>query len=71
MFIVSLHSNVFIFTELFNTLFLKRYTSVAFHLSAQNNTKSLACAALAAVLGCQGDDVAVADQEDGLGWRDV
>ena len=43
----------------------------AAHLSAQNNTKALACAAVAAVLGCIGDDVAVADQEEGLGWRVV
>lgn len=43
----------------------------AAHLSAQNNTKALACAALAAVLGCDEADVAVADQDDGLAWRAV
>ncbi len=43
----------------------------AAHLSAQNNTKALACAALAEVLGCTGAHVAVADQEDGLDWRVV
>ncbi|MGZ9031365.1 MAG: MBL fold metallo-hydrolase [Burkholderiaceae bacterium] len=43
----------------------------AAHLSAQNNTKALACAAVAAVLGCARDDVPVADQEEGLGWRVV
>jgi phosphoribosyl 1,2-cyclic phosphodiesterase len=41
------------------------------HLSAQNNTKALACAAVAAVLGCAAADVAVADQEEGLGWREI
>jgi phosphoribosyl 1,2-cyclic phosphodiesterase len=43
----------------------------AAHLSAQNNTKALACAAVAAALGCAGDDVAVADQDEGLDWREV
>jgi phosphoribosyl 1,2-cyclic phosphodiesterase len=43
----------------------------AAHLSAQNNTKALASAALAAVLGCDGGDIAVADQDEGLGWRAV
>ena len=43
----------------------------AAHLSAQNNTKALACEALAAVLGCGASDVAVADQEEGLDWRVV
>lgn len=43
----------------------------AAHLSAQNNTKALACAALASALGCAAVDVAVADQDDGLDWRDV
>lgn len=44
---------------------------VAAHLSAQNNTKALACAALASVLACGLDDVGVADQDDGLDWRTV
>jgi phosphoribosyl 1,2-cyclic phosphodiesterase len=43
----------------------------AAHLSAQNNTSTLACAALAAVLGCNADEVGVADQDDGLGWRQI
>jgi phosphoribosyl 1,2-cyclic phosphodiesterase len=43
----------------------------AAHLSAQNNTKALACAALAAALGCRGHEVCVADQDDGLDWRGV
>lgn len=43
----------------------------AAHLSAQNNTSTLACAALAAVLGCNADEVGVADQDDGLGWRRI
>lgn len=43
----------------------------AAHLSAQNNTRQLACDALAAVLGCDRDEVAVADQEEGLDWRAV
>jgi phosphoribosyl 1,2-cyclic phosphodiesterase len=43
----------------------------AAHLSAQNNTRELACAALASVLGCDAAEVGVADQEDGLAWREV
>lgn len=43
----------------------------AAHLSAQNNTKALASAAIAAVLGCAPGEVAVADQEEGLDWRIV
>lgn len=43
----------------------------AAHLSAQNNTKALASAAIAAVLGCVPGEVAVADQEEGLDWRVV
>ncbi|MEI7967989.1 MAG: MBL fold metallo-hydrolase [Betaproteobacteria bacterium] len=44
---------------------------VAVHLSLQNNTADLARQALAAVLGCAPDWVAVADQFAGLGWRDI
>jgi phosphoribosyl 1,2-cyclic phosphodiesterase len=44
---------------------------VAVHLSQQNNSPALARAALAPVLGCAEDWVAVADQAEGLGWRDV
>ena len=43
----------------------------AAHLSSQNNTRDLACLAIAAVLKCDSTDVAVADQEDGLAWRVV
>ncbi len=44
---------------------------VAAHLSEQNNRPDLACAALARALDCTPDWVQVADQEKGLGWRDV
>jgi phosphoribosyl 1,2-cyclic phosphodiesterase len=43
----------------------------AAHLSAQNNTHELAREALAAVLGCTGAEICVADQDDGLDWRVV
>jgi len=42
---------------------------VAAHLSQQNNRPELARAALAAVLGCVPDDVAVADQAQGFAWQ--
>lgn len=44
---------------------------VAVHLSQQNNSPARARAALAPVLDCTPDWIAVADQADGLGWRDV
>jgi phosphoribosyl 1,2-cyclic phosphodiesterase len=44
---------------------------VAAHLSEKHNTPELAQAALAEVMGCSSDWVAVADQQTGLGWRDV
>lgn len=44
---------------------------VAAHLSEKNNRPRLAQQALAAVLGCEADWIAVADQEQGLAWRDV
>ncbi len=44
---------------------------VAAHLSEHNNRPDLACAALARALDCTPDWVQVADQEEGLGWRDV
>jgi phosphoribosyl 1,2-cyclic phosphodiesterase len=44
---------------------------VAAHLSQQNNRPALAQAALARALGCEESWVAVATQDDGLGWRDV
>ncbi len=42
---------------------------VAAHLSAENNTPTLATNALAGALGCQSDWIAVAEQDDGLDWR--
>jgi phosphoribosyl 1,2-cyclic phosphodiesterase len=44
---------------------------IAAHLSRRNNTADLARAALAPVLGCTPDEVNVADQEEGFGWRDL
>jgi phosphoribosyl 1,2-cyclic phosphodiesterase len=44
---------------------------VAAHLSEQNNTPDLARGALAAVLGCGPQDVAVADQRQGFDWRQI
>lgn len=43
----------------------------AAHLSQQNNTRELACAALAGALGCALDWIGVADQDAGFGWRDL
>lgn len=42
---------------------------VAAHLSLQNNTPTLAAAAVSAALSCQADWVAVANQEYGIDWR--
>lgn len=44
---------------------------IAAHLSQQNNQPELARAALAGALGCEEAWVAVADQANGFGWRDV
>ncbi len=44
---------------------------VAAHLSEENNTAALACAALANGLGCAQDWIGVADQADGSGWREL
>jgi phosphoribosyl 1,2-cyclic phosphodiesterase len=44
---------------------------VAAHLSRKNNTPELARNALARVLGCAPEWIAVATQEDGLAWREV
>ena len=44
---------------------------VAVHLSQQNNSPELARAALAKVLGCTEDWIAVADQAAGLDWREL
>jgi phosphoribosyl 1,2-cyclic phosphodiesterase len=41
----------------------------AAHLSRRNNTPHLARAALAAVLGCDNDEVRIADQDEGLAWQ--
>jgi len=42
---------------------------IAAHLSQQNNRPELARAALARALGCGEEWVAVASQDEGLGWR--
>lgn len=44
---------------------------VAAHLSQQNNEPALARGALAGALACADDWIAVADQANGLDWRDV
>lgn len=44
---------------------------VAAHLSQENNHPDLARAALARVLGCGPDWIAIADQDAGLDWRDL
>jgi phosphoribosyl 1,2-cyclic phosphodiesterase len=44
---------------------------IAAHLSLQNNTRALAQAALAQVLGCADDWIGVATQDEGFGWRTV
>ncbi len=44
---------------------------VAAHLSEQNNTAALAQAALSDALNCECDWVAVADQTEGLDWREI
>ena len=44
---------------------------VAAHLSEKHNTPALARAALSAALGCEDDWIAVANQDEGLDWREV
>ena len=44
---------------------------VAAHLSDKNNRPALAQQALAGILGCETDWIAVADQEQGLAWREI
>ena len=44
---------------------------IAAHLSQQNNTMTLARAALARALGCAEGWVGVATQEEGFGWREL
>lgn len=43
----------------------------AMHLSQENNTPELARTALAVALGCAPDWIAVADQIQGLSWREL
>jgi phosphoribosyl 1,2-cyclic phosphodiesterase len=43
----------------------------AAHLSRKNNTPELAVAALSGALGCEQEWIAVATQEEGLGWREI
>ena len=44
---------------------------VAAHLSEKNNTPALARWALASVLGCAESWIGIADQDRGLGWREL
>ena len=44
---------------------------VAAHLSKENNHPDLARAALAAVLNCTPEWIDIADQDEGLDWRDI
>jgi phosphoribosyl 1,2-cyclic phosphodiesterase len=44
---------------------------VAAHLSQENNRPELARAALAAVMNCEPEWIAIADQDDGLAWRQI
>ena len=44
---------------------------VAAHLSDRNNRPALARDALATALGCDADWIAVADQDEGLDWREL
>lgn len=44
---------------------------IAAHLSEQNNTSELACAALAKAMNCYPDWIGVADQANGFAWREI
>jgi len=44
---------------------------VAAHLSQENNRPDLARVALAAAMNCAPDWIAIADQDDGLAWRQM
>jgi phosphoribosyl 1,2-cyclic phosphodiesterase len=44
---------------------------VAAHLSEKNNTPELARSALSGAMGCEEKWIAVADQQEGLGWRSL
>lgn len=58
--------------ELLATLDTARLTHlVAAHISEKNNRPELARAALAGALGCADDWVGIADQAEGLAWRQV
>jgi phosphoribosyl 1,2-cyclic phosphodiesterase len=46
-------------------------TLVALHLSETNNRPQQVRATLSAALGCDPEWIAIADQERGLGWRDL
>ncbi|HEX9801631.1 MAG TPA: MBL fold metallo-hydrolase [Gammaproteobacteria bacterium] len=44
---------------------------VAAHLSEKNNRPDLAVEALSGALGCEREWIALADQDHGLGWREI
>jgi phosphoribosyl 1,2-cyclic phosphodiesterase len=44
---------------------------VAAHISEKNNRPELATAALSEALGCEPEWIALADQDSGLGWREI
>jgi phosphoribosyl 1,2-cyclic phosphodiesterase len=44
---------------------------VAAHLSEPNNTPALAREALSQALGCEPDWISVANQADGVSWREI
>lgn len=44
---------------------------IAAHLSQQNNRPDLARRRLAAVLGCGDEEICVATQDEGFGWREL
>lgn len=44
---------------------------IAAHISQQNNTPALACAALSAALDCTDDWITAADQAHGFSWRQI
>jgi phosphoribosyl 1,2-cyclic phosphodiesterase len=44
---------------------------IAAHLSQHNNTKELACQALAQAMGCAPGWIGVADQDEGFAWREI
>lgn len=44
---------------------------LAAHLSEENNSPELVCAALAAALGCEQDWIGIATQDEGFDWREL